>query len=88
MCHGSVSLMKTTTIRELRHDTTTVLGWVAGGESVEVQRRGVPVAVLSLQERKQRIVRPDFLARIRMAYGDKVLSTNATDLVCESRGER
>ncbi len=80
--------MKTTTIRELRHDTTTVLGWVADGESVEVQRRGVPVAVLSPQGRKQRIVKPDFLARIRAAYGDQVLATTATDLVSESRGER
>ncbi len=88
MYHGNVSRMKTTTIRELRHDTTTVLGWVAGGETVEVQRRGVPVAVLCPQSRKQRIVRPDFLARIRAAYGDKVLATTATDLVSESRGER
>jgi len=35
-----VSPMRTTTIRELKHDTTTVLSWVAGGESVEVRRRG------------------------------------------------
>ena len=80
--------MKTTTIRELRHDTTTVLGWVASGECVEVQRRGVPVAFLSPQRRKQHVAKPDFLARIRVAYGDKVLSTTATDLVSESRGER
>ena len=88
MYHRIVSHMKTTTIRELRHDTTTVLGWVAGGESVEVQRRGVPVAVLSPKERKRRAVKPDFLARIRAAYGDQVLTTTATDLVSESRGER
>jgi len=80
--------MKTTTIRELRHDTTTVLGWVASGESVEVQRRGVPVAVLSPQKRKRRIVKPDFLARMRTAYGDTVLPSTATDLISESRGER
>jgi antitoxin (DNA-binding transcriptional repressor) of toxin-antitoxin stability system len=80
--------MKTTTIRELRHDTTTVLGWLAAGESVEVQRRGVPVAVLSRHNRKQRIARPDFMARIRAAYGDTALATTATDLVSESRGER
>lgn len=48
MCHVNVSHMKTTTIRQLRHDTTTVLSWVARGESVEVQRRGEAVAVLSL----------------------------------------
>ena len=34
-----------------------------------------------------RIARPDFLARLRTIYGDKVLSTTATDLISESRGE-
>jgi len=79
--------MKTTTIRELKHDTTTVLSWVARGESVEVRRRGEPVAVLSPRKRKARVVRPDFLARLRTVYGDKVLSPTATDLVSEARGE-
>ena len=88
MYHGNVSHMKTTTIRELRHDTTTVLRWVAGGESIEVQRRGVPVAILSPHRRNDCTVKPDFLARIQAAYGDTVLSTTATDLVTESRGER
>ncbi|MSU50689.1 MAG: type II toxin-antitoxin system prevent-host-death family antitoxin [Opitutus sp.] len=61
--------MKTTTIRELKHDTTTVLSWVAGGESVEVRRRGEPVAVLSPVKRKARIARPDFVARLKTIYG-------------------
>ena len=79
--------MKTTTIRALRHDTTTVLAWVAHGESVEVQRRGEPVAVLSPKRHPARIARPDFLARLRTIYGEKVLSTTATDMISESRGE-
>lgn len=79
--------MRTTTIRGLRHDTTTVLSWVAGGESVEVRRRGKPVAVLSPGKRKARVASPDFLARLRAIYGDRVLSTTATDLIAESRGE-
>ena len=77
--------MKTTTIRELKHDTT-VLSWVAGGESVEVRRRGVPVAILSPRKRRARIVRPDFAARLRAIYGDRILPTTASDLIAESRG--
>jgi antitoxin (DNA-binding transcriptional repressor) of toxin-antitoxin stability system len=79
--------MKTATIRELRHDTTTVLSWVTHGESVEVRRHGKPVAVLSQRPRKSSVVRPDFLARIRGIYGNRVLSTPATELVSEARGE-
>ncbi|MDO8835674.1 MAG: hypothetical protein Q7V01_08755 [Vicinamibacterales bacterium] len=78
--------MKTTTIRELKHATTTVLGWVAGGESVEVRRRNKPVALLSPPSRRARVVRPDFAARLRAIYGTRVLATTGTDLIDESRG--
>ena len=79
--------MRSTTIRELKHDTSKVLGWVAAGESVEVRRRDEPVAVLSPPRRKSRAVRPDFAARLREIYGAKILPSTATDLISEARGE-
>jgi len=79
--------MKTTTIRDLRHDTTTVLSWVAGGEAVEVRRRGRPVALLTPRRPPRRVARPDFLARLRGIYGNRVLSRTGTDVVSEARGE-
>jgi antitoxin (DNA-binding transcriptional repressor) of toxin-antitoxin stability system len=79
--------MRSTTIRELRHDTITVLSWVAGGESVEVLRRNVPVALLSPPKRPSQVVRPDFAARLRSIYGSKRLATAGSDLVSESRGD-
>ena len=79
--------MKKTTIRELKHDTTTVLSWVADGESVEVRRHGKPVAVLSPRKRQARIARPNFVARLQAVYGEEVLPTTGTELIAESRGE-
>lgn len=79
--------MKTTTIRALKHETGTVLSWVANGESVEVRRRHEPVAVLMPPKRKTRVARPDFAGRLRAAYGRSVLPTSGTELVSESRGE-
>jgi len=79
--------MRTTTIRELKHRMSAVLSWVADGETVEVRRRNVPVAILSPKKHKGRIARPDFAARIKAVYGDKVLPTTGTDVVSESRGE-
>jgi antitoxin (DNA-binding transcriptional repressor) of toxin-antitoxin stability system len=79
--------VRTTTIRELKHDTTTVLSWVADGETVEVRRRAEPVAVLSPPFRPARIRRPDFAARLKTVYGKQQLATAATDLIGESRGE-
>ena len=47
MYHIIVSRVKTASIRELKHNTTTVLGWVSEGQDVEIRRHGKPVAVLS-----------------------------------------
>ena len=82
--------MKTASIRELRHDTTTVLGWVESGESVEIRKRGKLVAVLSLpsQPKARKVERPDFVARLKSIYGDKLLSTTATELLADERGDR
>jgi len=87
MCHVSVAHMKITTIRELKHDTSTVLGWVAGGESVEVRRRNHPVAILSPPKRPRRIAKPDFAERLRSVYGSAVVPTTGTQIISESRGE-
>jgi prevent-host-death family protein len=38
--------MKTASIRELRNNNTTVLGWVADGEEVRITNRGKTVARL------------------------------------------
>ena len=87
MWHINVSPMKTTTVRDLKHETSKVLSWVARGETVEVRRRRVPVARLSPPERRTAIRRPDFLARLKAAYGSKVLRRTGTAVVSESRGE-
>lgn len=79
--------VKSATIRELKHDTTRVLAMVASGETVEVQRRGRPVAVLSPVRRPKRAKRPDYAARLREIYGRTELGTTGTDLVAEARGE-
>ena len=87
MCHYHVSQMRITTIRELKHDTTTVLSWVIGGETVEVRRRNRPVALLSPPRRPSSIRRPDFGARLKAIYGRKTLVTTGTELISISRGD-
>lgn len=79
--------MKTATIRELKHTTAEVLAWVKEGESVEIQRHGVPVAVLSKPKCRARR-RPDFAARLKAIYGNQVLEKTATELLADQRGER
>ena len=80
--------MKTASIRDLRHDTTTVLGWVEAGERVLIQRRGQPVAVLSRPVKRERIARPDFAARLKAIYGEQMMTVTATELLAGERGDR
>ncbi len=79
--------MKTTTSRELRRDATAVLEWVKNGETVAVTRRGERVAIMSAPERKRRIVRPDFAARLKRIYGDEALEATATEVIAGARGD-
>jgi antitoxin (DNA-binding transcriptional repressor) of toxin-antitoxin stability system len=52
-----------------------------------VRRRGRPVALLTPRRPPRRVARPDFLARLRGIYGNRVLSRTGTDVVSEARGE-
>ena len=82
--------MKTTSIRELKHDTASVLEWVEAGESVEVRKHGKLVAILAppSPESGSRAPRPDFAARLKSIYGETSLSTTATKLLADERGDR
>lgn len=80
--------MQKTSIRELKHETSKVLALVAAGESVEVRRRNVPVAILSPAGRERALIKPDFSARMVAIYGEHVLKSTGTQVVGEGRGER
>jgi len=79
--------MKTTSIRELKHDTRKVLALVEAGETVEITRYNQPVAILS-PVAKSALKRPDFAARLKEIYGEKVLPATGTEIISELRGER
>jgi prevent-host-death family protein len=74
--------MKTATIRQVRHDFSTVLEWVNEGEPVEISKRGKVVALLmpppapkATRSRK----RPDLAARLRMRDGNRVIPAAAVN---------
>lgn len=79
--------MKTASIRELKHDMTTVLSWVEQGESVTLKKRGKTVAIINPPPKSQekKTARPDFAARLKSIYGDKMLEVSSADLLREQR---
>ena len=71
--------MKSANVRQLRHAFGSVLEWVAEGEQVEIIKKGKVVAVLSPpaeSAKKKKIKMPDFAARQKRIFGDKVLPGN------------
>ncbi len=76
--------MKTANVRQLRHHFGSVLEWVSQGQQVEIIKKGKVVAVLSPppRTRPHKIKLPDFAARQRRIFGDRVLPGN---IVAEER---
>ena len=81
--------MKTATVRQLRTEFPKVLAWVNAGEEVAITRRRKVVANLSPagERPKQKPKLPDFRARLKRIYGDKVLPAATTQaIIDDSRG--
>jgi antitoxin (DNA-binding transcriptional repressor) of toxin-antitoxin stability system len=80
--------MKSATVRQLRHDFGSVLNWIEEGEKVEIRKRGKPVALISPPvpvKPRRRKKRPNFAARLKSIFGDKILPGN---IVVEEREAR
>jgi prevent-host-death family protein len=71
--------MKTASIREVRHDFSRILEWVADGEEVAITRRGETVARLLPATRKKvaRAKMPDVTARLQKVFERKIISDKA-----------
>ena len=74
-------------VTEVGLDFPRVLEWVETGEEVQVMREGKPVAVISPAPRP--VKHPDYLARLKQTFGEKVLSPEASAAIRNlNRGER
>lgn len=67
--------MKTIGIRELQHHVGKVMDRVAAGETVTISRHRVPFArIVPLEPpKKKQSKHPDWMARLKEIYGDKIL---------------
>ncbi len=68
--------MKTVTIRQVHNDFSRVLAWVAQGEEVTVLNRTRPVARICppRPEAPAKVKMPDFAARAKALFGDRIIS--------------
>lgn len=69
--------MKTATVRDLRNHFSKLEAWLADGQSIEIRRRGQPVAVLTVPSAlpdAKRPPMPDFKARREAIWGDRIFT--------------
>ena len=68
--------MKTATVRDLRNNFAMLEAWLSDGESICIEKRGVPIAMLTAMQhaRGKKVPMPDFAARQKAIWGDRVFS--------------
>jgi antitoxin (DNA-binding transcriptional repressor) of toxin-antitoxin stability system len=79
--------MPSVNIRELR-DTRQLLSWLEAGEVVELRKRNRVVArIVPESPRIEPVEWPDFGARLKELFGDRVL-TPVADLIADREDSR
>jgi antitoxin (DNA-binding transcriptional repressor) of toxin-antitoxin stability system len=68
--------MKTVTVRDLRNSFSMFEAWLLEGEEIRIEKRGQPIAMLTPWRANAfpRTVKPDFAARRRAIWGDRVFT--------------
>lgn len=83
-----MSDMKAVPVRELQREIRAILDRVEHGESVEITRRGRPVARLVPALRRPTEPWPDLAARARKVLGRRRVGPSPSQQVVTDRGER
>ena len=76
--------MKTATVRDLRYHFTEIEARLREGEEIEVRRRKQVIARL-VPVRPKPSAYPDFGARQRKVFGNKIVSRTGAELVASDR---
>lgn len=71
-----VHVMKTVTVRDLRNSFSMLEAWLAEGEDILIEKRGLPIGVLTAwrPEALTQPAKPDFAARRRAIWGNRVFT--------------
>jgi antitoxin (DNA-binding transcriptional repressor) of toxin-antitoxin stability system len=75
--------MKQATVRDLRYDFKKIERLIHQGEEVEITKRQRVIARLVPEAKLHPM--PDFMARLKSIYGDKVLAVSGAELIAKDR---
>lgn len=81
--------MVTATLRDLRNNFSKLEVLLGEGESIQIEKRGQPIAVLTgfRSDRQTTIPKPDFAARRKAIWGARVFSDDEVAAMREAELE-
>ena len=77
--------MTKASLRDLRYEFKKIERLLRQGEEIQITKRRRVIARLVPENTQSSAELPDFQARMRAIYGDKVLAVSGADLVREDR---
>ncbi len=77
--------MKKASVRDLRYEFKKIERLLHQGEEVQITKRRRVIARLVPDGAEAAKQIPDFMARLRTIYGDKVLAVNGAELISSDR---
>jgi antitoxin (DNA-binding transcriptional repressor) of toxin-antitoxin stability system len=77
--------MKQASVRDLRYDFKKIERLLRQGEEIQITKRRRVVARLVPESVEVPKKMPDFMARLRKIYGDKVLAVSGAELLSADR---
>jgi antitoxin (DNA-binding transcriptional repressor) of toxin-antitoxin stability system len=85
VCDAKMYHMKTASVRDLRYAFKKIERLLRQGEEVQITKRRRVIARLIPETAVSPKQVPDFLARLRSIYDDKVLAVSGADLISSDR---
>jgi len=77
--------MRKASVRDLRYDFKKIERLLLQGEEIQITKRKRVIARLLPEREESEKKMPDFLARVRRIYGNKVLAVSGADLIAADR---
>ncbi len=77
--------MTKASVRDLRYEFKKIERLLRQGEEIQITKRRRVIARLVPESAEVPKKMPDFLARVRKIYGDKVLAVSGADLISADR---
>jgi antitoxin (DNA-binding transcriptional repressor) of toxin-antitoxin stability system len=84
-CDANMYHMKQASVRDLRYEFKKIERLLHQGEEIQITKRRKVIARLVPESTHSRPPLPDFRARLRAIYGDKVLTVSGADIVSQDR---